>query len=97
MSEVDKVLDMVAKRLQEVVQSRAVVGQPVSDGERTVVPLSEISLFFGGAGAGAEASGKADDTAGRGEGGLSGGAVQVRPLCALVIEGDEVRIEAVAR
>ena len=94
MSDVSKVIDLIAEQLQEVVKSRAVVGEPISDGTRTVVPLSEVALFFGGAGAGGKSDGS---NSGRGEAGISGGAVKVRPLCALVIEGDEVRIEAVAR
>lgn len=97
MSDVSKVLDLVAGQLQEVVKSRAVVGDAISDGKRTVVPLSEVVLLFGGAGGGGESQVKEEKTGGKGEGGMSGGGVMVRPLCALVIEGDDVRIEAVAR
>lgn len=97
MSDVSKILDLVAEQLQEVVKSGAVVGNPISDGTRTVVPLSEVVLLFGGAGGGGKSQVKEKTTGGKGEGGASGGGVIVRPLCALVIEGDEVRIEAVAR
>jgi uncharacterized spore protein YtfJ len=97
MSDVSDVVGLVAEKIQEVVKSRAVVGEAVSDGKRTVVPLSEVCLFFGGAGGGGSSHGNTADTSGKGEAGLSGGAVMVRPLCAVVIDGDEVRIEAVAR
>lgn len=94
-NDVSKILDLVASQLQQVVKSRVVVGLPVSDGKRTVVPLSEASLVFGGVGA--SRASQLDENGLRGEAGVSGGAVKVRPLCALVIEGDEVRIEAIAR
>lgn len=97
MSEVTKVLEQVAAELMSVVKSRPVIGTPVSDGTRVVVPLSEVTLCFGGAGAGGSSKGTEEKNTGRGEGGMTGGAVTVRPLCALVIEGENVRIEAVAR
>ena len=61
-----------------------VFGQPVSAGERTVIPIARISYSFGGGG-----GSRADQSAGDGGGG--GGGISARPCGALEISPDGAR------
>ena len=89
--EVNKILDHLLESLQVLTRSSRVVGDPISVGDFTIVPLIQIGFGFGGGGGGGEGTlmGK---TAGSGEGGGAGGSIQ--PVALLVLHQDEIRLYA---
>jgi uncharacterized spore protein YtfJ len=50
MEHVNVLLDIVTSKVTEVAQSDVVVGEPITLGDITLVPLSRVSLGFGGGG-----------------------------------------------
>ena len=70
----------------------AVFGEPVVNGNTTVIPCSEVVIGMGmGSGGGpADENGK---STGSGSGG--GGGARSRPIAAIIISQDEVRVEPI--
>ncbi len=85
-------LEHTMSRLVNSARVEAVFGQPVERGDITVIPCSEISVGLGmGSGSGpVDAQG---NRAGGGSGG--GGGASGRPIAAIVITKEGVRIEPI--
>jgi len=69
-----QLLETIGERIRATADVRVVYGEPITVGERTVVPVAAVSYVFG-AGAGKGSCGGQE-----GEGGGGGGGVRVRPL-----------------
>ena len=86
MQDIDKLLKEAVTELDRLLQARNVVGEPVTRGDVTVIPL--VSFGFGfGAGGGKGANGATDN------GGIGGGGI--KPLAVLIIDRDGTRIESI--
>ncbi len=81
-------------RLVEAARPSAVFGQPIERGAVTIIPCCEIVLgmAMGGGGASPAAGG---NEASVGEGAGGGGGVRGRPVAAIVISRDSVRVEPI--
>jgi uncharacterized spore protein YtfJ len=66
-------------RMVSELRTSAVVGEPISAGEATVIPFASVQFGFGSAGATG--------------GALGSMGVKTTPLGVLIVEGDEVRVE----
>jgi uncharacterized spore protein YtfJ len=87
MQEIDKLLKETVAELDRLLQARNVVGEPVTRGDVTVMPL--VSFGFGfGAGSGARPN------AGGESGGIGGGG-GIKPLAVLIIDGNGTRVESI--
>lgn len=75
----------------------AVYGAPISQGENTVIPAAEVLSLVGfGLGSGGSAPGvMGNEAVGSGSGGGGGGRVLARPVAAIVISPQGVRVEPV--
>lgn len=82
-------LDLV-RRLSRVAEPGAVYSAPVTQGERTVILASELSMSIG-----AGYGGGKDEDGNDGGGGGGGGFAAGRPVAAVVIEPGGVRVEPV--
>ncbi len=90
---VKDILADLNKQLAKLAEKNAVVGTPVSVGDRHVIPLVQKTLAFGGgAGSGEGSFGESIKNSG-GEGQGAGGAAKTQPVALLVIDKDKVRIE----
>ncbi|KQC15461.1 MAG: sporulation protein YtfJ [Methanosaeta sp. SDB] len=89
MSEVETLLKATIAEMERLLSSKTVIGEPITAGENTVVPLLSVGAGFG-AGAG---SGKGDE----GTGGGAGGGFGIKPVAVIVIEKDAVRVEPVRK
>ncbi|HOO54237.1 MAG TPA: spore germination protein GerW family protein [Methanothrix sp.] len=89
MSEVETLLKATIAEMERLLSSKTVIGDPITAGENTVVPLLSVGAGFG-AGAG---SGKGDE----GTGGGAGGGFGIKPVAVIVIEKDTVRVEPVRK
>ena len=86
-------LENTIQKIREMVDVNSVIGAPINtpDGV-TIIPVSKVSVGFGGGGS--EFNGKAN-----GEnpfGGGVGGGVKVTPICFLIVKDGNVRMMPVA-
>ena len=86
-------LDSTIQRIREMVVVNSVIGQPITtpDGV-TIIPVSKVSVGFGGGG-----SDFVNKTGGENPfGGGVGGGVNVTPICFLIVKDGAVRMMPVA-
>lgn len=86
-------LDSTIQRIREMVDVNSVIGQPITtpDGV-TIIPVSKVSVGFGGGG-----SDFVNKTGGENPfGGGVGGGVNVTPICFLIVKDGAVRMMPVA-
>lgn len=88
---VSELMTETIQKIKEAVDANTVVGQPITAGEVTLIPVSKISLGFGTGGS--EMAGNAPKGCGENPFGGGGGAgLKVVPVCFLVITGTTVRV-----
>lgn len=87
-------LETTMQKIREMVDVNSVIGQPITtpDGV-TIIPVSKVSVGFGGAGSELGAKGNAEMPFG---GGVGGG-VKVTPVCFLIVKDGAVRMMPVAQ
>lgn len=84
----------VIGRLFDVAQPNAIFGKPVVQGQYMVITASEVAVGMGiGFGVGGDADEEGGDAGGGGGGG--GGASMGRPVAAILIGPDGVRVEPI--
>ena len=86
-------LNETIAKIREMVDSNNVIGEPIVVGDVTIIPVSKVSVGFGGGG-----SDFTSKTAVKTEpfGGGVGGGVKVTPICFLVVKDGNVRMMPVA-
>ena len=86
-------LDSTIAKLREMVNANTVVGEPITTGDGvTIIPVSKISIGFGGGGSDfVNSKGGANPF-----GGGVGGGVNVTPICFLIVKDGNVRMMPVA-
>jgi uncharacterized spore protein YtfJ len=90
----------VIGRLFDVARPSAVFSEPVSNGPYIVITASEVTVAMGagyGGGGGVSPKGEGGERAdsGFGGGGGGGGTALARPVAAIIIEPDGVRVEPI--
>ena len=86
-------LDNTIQKIREMVDVNSVIGEPIStpDGV-TIIPVSKVSVGFGGGG-----SDFVNNKGGENPfGGGVGGGVKVTPICFLIVKDGNVRMMPVA-
>ncbi len=87
-------LENTIAKIREMVDVNSVIGNPITtpDGV-TIIPVSKVSVGFGGGGSDFVAKGtKADNPFGGG----AGGGVKVTPICFLIVKEGNVRMMPIA-
>lgn len=87
MTEVETLLKATIAEMERILTSKTAIGEPITAGKKTVVPLLSVGAGFG-AGAG---SGKGDE----GATGGAGGGFGMKPVAVIIIEEDMVRVEPI--
>lgn len=82
-----EVLQTIVGELRQIARSESVVGAPVTIGDRTVVPITKLSVGFGAGGA----EGTRHDK-GSGFGGGGGGGAMIEPVAFLVLDKDRIQL-----
>jgi uncharacterized spore protein YtfJ len=80
------ILKGVVGELKELARSETIIGEPVSVGDKTVIPIVKISFGFG-AGGGQRDSGKSDEFGGGG-----GGGAKIEPAAFIIMDKDGVSL-----
>jgi len=94
MENLEKILKATLGEIEKILNTKGVVGEPITVGGNTIIPLSSIGFGFGaGAGGGKEVE-KADRS---GEGGGSGGGGGIKPVAVVIVNADGVRVEPLKR
>ena len=79
--------DTISK-IREMVDVNNVIGEPIVVGDVTIIPVSKVSVGFGGGGS--------DYIKNVGSGEPFGGGVKVNPVCFLIVKDGNVRMMPVA-
>jgi uncharacterized spore protein YtfJ len=93
--DVEKLVKTTLGEIEKVLGSRTVVGDPITVGDSTIIPLLSIGFGFGGAGGsglGESKKGEGGGEAIAGGGGAGGG---VKPIAIIIIDKDGARIESI--
>lgn len=91
----NRLFDMVEKT-REAAHWQAAFGEPLLEGDRTIIPVAQIGYGFGlSSGSGIGPSGEEGEPAREGEGGPSGGGASAKPLGAIVVTPERVYFEEV--
>ena len=87
-------LESTIQKIREMVDVNSVIGEPIStpDGV-TIIPVSKVSVGFGGGGSDFTKKTTAGDNP---FGGGVGGGVKVTPICFLIVKDGNVRMMPVA-
>ena len=85
--------DTISK-IREMVDVNNVIGEPIVVGDVTIVPVSKVSVGFGGGGS--DFVSKNPNKQDAPFGGGVGGGVKVTPICFLVVKDGTVRMMPVA-
>ncbi len=92
--DVEKLVKTTLGEIEKVLGSKTVVGDPITVGDSTIIPLLSIGFGFGGAGG----SGLGDSKKGEGGEGIAGGGGAgggVKPIAIIIIDKDGARIESI--
>lgn len=84
---VSEILKAVVGELKEISKSETIVGDPITVGDRTVIPIVRISVGFGAGGGQGE-----NDKSQTGFGGGGGGGVKIEPSAFIIMDKDGVSI-----
>lgn len=84
-----QMLESTIAKMREMVDSNSVVGEPITTADGvTIIPISRISVGFGGGGSDFAVKPSQND----GFGGGVGGGVKVTPIAFLIIKDGNVRM-----
>jgi len=103
LEQVQDLFGLVSTKISDMSNSDVVIGQPIEAAGCTIVPLSKVSVGFGGAGGegegegmhpgGPKKMGKKGSAKGKGVGGGAGGGGKVRPVAVVIFNEDGVTVE----
>ncbi len=91
--DVEKLVKTTLGEMEKVLGSKTVVGEPITIGDSTIIPLLSIGFGFGGGGA--SGSGDSKKEGGEAFGGAGGAGGGVKPIAVIIIDKDGARIESI--
>jgi len=90
MEDIDKLFDKAVTEIERMLNTKTVVGEPITIEGNTLIPLVNVGFGFGvGGGQGT------DPQKGQGHGGGTGGGGGVKPVALVIINKDGVRVEPI--
>lgn len=90
MEDIEKLFDKAVGEIERILNTKTVVGDPITVEGNTLIPLVSVGFGFGvGGGQGTEPK------KGSGHGGGTGGGGGVKPVALIVINDDGVRLEPI--
>jgi uncharacterized spore protein YtfJ len=88
---IQDIISEVTKELENVVNAKTVVGEPIVAGGKTLIPITKLSVGFASAGfEGDDKSGASGSKAAYGGGGGAG--AKIEPIAFIVIDGDKAEV-----
>ena len=86
------ILKGVVGELREISKSETIVGEPITVGKKTVIPIVKISVGFGAGGGQGE-----DEKRGSGFGGGGGGGAKIEPAAFIIMDEKGVSLLPAAK
>lgn len=86
MADVEELIKATLGQIEKVLDSKTVIGEPITVGETTLIPLLSVGLGFGAGGA--EGKGQTSGTA-------TAGGAGVKPIAIIVVTKEGARIEPI--
>jgi len=83
---VEETIKEVAGELERMASTKTVVGDPITAADKTIIPISKISMGFGAGGG----EGKREKESGYGGGGGAG--AKIEPIAFIVVSKEDTRI-----
>lgn len=90
MEDIEKLFDKAVDEIENMLNTKTVVGEPITIEGNTLIPLISVGFGFGvGGGKGS------DPQKGSGHGGGTGGGGGVKPVALVIINDEGVRVEPI--
>ena len=87
---VEPLFKTAIEEIERMLNSKTVVGEPITVEDNTIIPLVSVGFGFGAGGG----TGK-ESTKGEGTGGGTGGGGGIKPVAVLIVNKDGVRLDPV--
>ena len=87
-------LEALAAQVRELARSETVIGEPLVLGDATIVPVTRVTVGFGGGSGSGEVNEAAKTEKAGGTGGGGGGGVRIAPAAFIVMQHGEVSVLA---
>ncbi|OAT85222.1 GerW family sporulation protein [Desulfotomaculum copahuensis] len=85
-------IEAIVSRLENLITTKTIVGDPITSGNITIIPIISASFGFGtGSGEGT------DPSRGGGKGGGGGAGARINPTALIIIQEGEVRVYSLAQ
>ena len=94
---VEKLLQRSMEEIERVLSSNTVVGDTITIGDVTIIPLVSLGFGFGAGGGSGKGKVPTGKDKGEGEGGAAGtgGGGGIKPVALMIIDKDGVRVETI--
>ena len=92
MEDLDHLIKTTLGEVEKVLNTKTVIGEPITIGDTTLIPLISVGFGFGAGGGSAKGE---DKNSGEGSGSGTGGGAGVRPIAVIVIDKEGTRIEPI--
>lgn len=83
---VEETIKQIASELEKIASTKTVIGDPITAAGKTIIPVSKVTMGFGGGGG----EGKKERESGYGGGGGAG--AKIEPVAFIMLSEDEARI-----
>ncbi len=90
MEDIDKLFDKAVGEIERMLNTKTVVGEPITVEGNTLIPLVNVGFGFGVGGSQGD-----DPKKGKGHSGGTGGGGGVKPVALIIINADGVRVEPI--
>ncbi len=100
MDDVEKLVGTSMGEIEKLLNTKSMVGEPITLEEHTVIPLMSISFAFAAVGGSGKGSGKGErgpkgEGSGEGIGEATGGIGGIKPVAVIIIGRDGARVESI--
>lgn len=89
--DIENLFGKAVSEIERLINTKTVVGEPITVEGRTLIPLVSVGFGFGVGGG----EGNDPKKGGAGTGGATGGGGGVKPVAIVIIDKDGVRVESV--
>jgi uncharacterized spore protein YtfJ len=87
-------LSTLAAQVRAIAKSETVVGDPITMGDATIIPVTRVTLGFGGGSGSGEVDEREKAEKAGGSGGGGGGGVRIEPAAFILMQAGQVTVLA---
>ena len=89
--DVESLIKTATEEIEKVLNTKTIVGEPMTFEGKTIIPVSKITFGFG-AGGGSGGGKSKEGEGGEGSGGGAGGGASVSPAALIVVDKEKVEV-----